>query len=159
MGACQNRHFKALPRKNSRCSGTEFHSDLQKHHFDSVLQSTIMWLFVSIACLMCIGKNSDASPELSLNIVSPDFSPFFFYLGTQATYAATVWAGPMVSVCRSSPGFGIRVLLELLSPCAYIHGDLWQTFMEEFSPSQQVGSPQPSGLELCCPCCPALHKS
>lgn len=112
------------------------------HHVDNVLQSTMMWLFVTIAYLMCISEKSDASPEVSMDVVSPDFSPFFSCLGMQATYAAIVWAGAMVSVCVSSPGFGTRVLLELLSPCAYVHRDLWQTFMGEFGPRQQVWSTQ-----------------
>lgn len=112
------------------------------HHVDNVLQSTMMWLFVTIAYITCISEKSDASPEVSMDVVSPDFSPFFSCLGTQATYAAIVWAGAMVSVCVSSPGFCTKVLLELLSPCAYLHGDLWQTFMGEFGPSQQVWSTQ-----------------
>lgn len=128
------------------------------HHVDNVLQSTMMWLFITIAYLMCSGEKSDASPEVSMDVVSPDFSPFFSCLGMQAAYAAIVWAGLMVSACVSSLGFGTRVLLELLSPCAYIHGDLWQTFMGEFSPSQQFWLTQLSVSELRRHCCPALHK-
>lgn len=98
----------------------------------------MMWLFITTAYLMCISEKSGASPEVSMDVVSPDFSPFFSSLGMQATHTAMVWAGLMVSVHVSSLGFGTRVLLELVSPCADVHGDLWQTLMEDFGPSQQV---------------------
>uniref|UniRef100_A0A8C4TUU3 Lipase n=1 Tax=Falco tinnunculus TaxID=100819 RepID=A0A8C4TUU3_FALTI len=35
---------------------------------DNVLQSTVMWLFVTIAYLMCINEKSDASPEVSMDV-------------------------------------------------------------------------------------------
>ena len=132
--------------------------DSHAHYVDNVLQSTMMWLFITIAYLMCGSEKSGASPEVSMDIVSPDFSPFFSVLGMQATNAAIGWAGYMISTCVSSPGFGTRVLLELLSPCAYVYGDLWQIFMREFGPSQQLCNTAVSGLELRYICHPTLHR-
>lgn len=67
-------------------------------HADNVLQGTMMWLFITIVFVMCINEKSNASPEVSMDVVSPNFSLFFSYLGMQAACVAIIWTRPMVSV-------------------------------------------------------------
>lgn len=104
-------------------------------HIDNVLQSTMMWLFVTIACLMRVAGKSDASPKVTMDVVSSDFSPFFSCLGMQAPCAAVVWAGHMVLCVYLHQGL-------VPDSFAGVLQGLQQTFIPEFGPSQPTGSMQ-----------------
>lgn len=46
-------------------------------YIDTVLQRTMMWLFFTIACLICSTEKCNASPEVFMDVVSPAFSLLF----------------------------------------------------------------------------------
>lgn len=109
---------------------------------DNVLQSTMMWLFLTISCLMFIAAKSEENPEVSMGVVSP----FLTCLVVQVTCAVMVCARHTGSVCLHrgmTPDF-----IRCLSPCSYVYRDLWQGFMGGFIPSQQVWS-QAQSLAVC----------
>ena len=62
---------------------------------DNVLQSTMMWLLLTISSLMFIAAKSEENPEVSMSVVSP----FLTCLVVQVTCAVMVCARRTGSVC------------------------------------------------------------
>lgn len=117
---------------------------------DDVLQSTMMWLFLTIACLMCATEKSGANPEVSMDVVSP----FLSCLVVQVTCAVVIRARPTAPGCLPrglAPGFYQRFVSLLLRTrfMADIYGG-------HRSKSAGLVRTALSGSELGSLCCPAL---
>lgn len=116
---------------------------------DDVLQSTMTWLFLTIACFMCATEKSGANPEVSMDVVSP----FLSCLVVQVTCAVVIRARPTAPGCLPrglAPGFYQRFVSLLLRTrfMADIYGGI--------VPSQQVWSGQPSQAQSSALCAAPL---